>query len=145
MDATQVDVVLDGLVSRLRAAVPNAEVIDGQPVATSQPEVLVVGWSANRVAVEIVQTRPDMTRDRRHETLSIVCLASSARGETESTQVARANAVALLEQVKATLAADRRLGGIVRRAQLGLAMSLDQAQGDGAAATIEFTIDVTTL
>lgn len=144
MESTQVAVVLNALVDVFTPALPGVEVVDGQPIATNQPIVLAVGFSANRVAVEVTQTRPDLTKDRRHESLSIVCLASSARGENDMRRP-RNEAVALLDDVRDALKANRTLGGLVRRAQLGLALSMDQARGDGAAVTIEFTIDVVTL
>ena len=107
--------------------------------------MLVIGFSANRTAVEITQTKPDLSRGNRHEVLSIVCLASSARGETHTTSRVRQEAVDLLDRVRVMLAANRSLGGLVRRAELGTELSMDQAQGDGVSVTIEFTIQVTTL
>lgn len=145
MESTQAAAVLDALVTTFRSSLTGVEVVDGQPLATNQPIVLVVGWSANRVGVEITQTKPDLSRSRRHETLSIACLASSARGDVRQTSVVRNEAVGLLDDVRTVLAANRNLGGLVRRVELGTELAMDQAQGDGAAVTIEFTVQAVTL
>lgn len=147
LTATQTAVVLDALVTSLTAALPAVEVVDGQPTSQqlNNPDVLLVGFSPSRVAVEVTQDRPDLRGDRRGETLSIVCLASAWRGETAMSPV-RQKAVDIVEAVRVALAADTKLGGAVRRAELGFDMSLDQAQtADGATATVEFTLNVVTL
>lgn len=144
MDATAADTVLDALVNRLRTDLPTVEVTDGQPVALNSAEVLTIGYSARRVAVEITQEVGDMG-DGRHELMSIVCLASSLRGEVDMRRVRR-EAVAIVDKVKASLAAERTLGGLVERAEIGFGLALDQALaetpsgGRGASATVEFTI-----
>lgn len=148
MESTQTDVVLDALVTYLTPALPGVDVVDGQPVAINTPDVLVIGWSPSRVAVEIVQDRTGMVKDRRSETLSIACVASVWRGSSHSISAAdvRRAARELLDLIRDALRADRRLGGAVTRATLGFEGTLDQAQTkDGATATFDFTILVTTL
>jgi hypothetical protein len=142
--ATRTAAVVDALVTALRAALPGGvEVIDGQPLNLDQPDVIVVGFSADRVAVEVSQQRSDLGGGR-SDALSIVCLASAWRGDTSMAAV-RDRSVELLTSVQDVLAADRTLGGVVRRVELGYEMSLDQAQTkDGATATVEFTVQAVT-
>lgn len=143
MQSTQMALVVDALVAAF-AAVPDVAVFDGQPFKLDSPDVLVVGFSAGRVAVEAVQEDADLGGGR-SEALSVVCLASTLRGETEMRPV-RDRAIAIVDDVQAVLRDNRDLGGVVERAVLGYEMSLDQAQTDaGASATVEFTIKVTTL
>lgn len=147
MLSTQTATVLDALVAALKVALPGVEVVDGQPTSAelNDPDVLLVGFSPSRTAVEVEQTRSDLGGTRRAETLSIACLASSWRGETDMSAV-RAKAVEIVDAVRAALAANRSLDGAVRRAELGFGMSLDQAQtADGATSALDFTIQVVTL
>jgi hypothetical protein len=137
--STRTAVVVDALVATLRAALPGVAVIDGQPLSLDQPDVIVVGFSAERPAVEVTQERLDL-HGGRQEQMSIVCLASAWRGDTSISAV-RARSVELLDLVQAALAADTRLGGAARRCEIGMDLLLDQAQTkDGATATVEFTV-----
>lgn len=151
MESTQTAVVLDALVETLTPAMPSpVKVVDGQPQDSdiSYPDLLVIGFSANRPAVEIVQERTGIARDRRQETLSVVCLISALRGQSHggSARTVRTRCVEMLDLLRAALAADRTLGGAVTRAVLSTDMALDQAQTkDGASATIECAVLVTTL
>lgn len=148
MESTQVDVVLDALVSTMTTGLPDADVIDGQPLAMDAPDCLVIGWSPSRPAAEIRQERTGLQRDRRSETLDVACVASVWRGESDpqSPSDTRAALVALLDEVRDILASNRTLGGVVTRAVLGFDGTLDQAQTkDGATATADFVIQVTTL
>ena len=148
MEATQVAVVLDALYTVVKTALPAVEVVDGQPLQLQGADSLVLGWSANAPAVQITQERGGIARDRRSETLQIACVASCWRGDTDPATVSavRAAGVALLNSVRTALAADRTLGGAVRRATLGYEGTLDQAQSaDGASATFDFFVLVETL
>lgn len=144
MQSTLVAEVLDALVERFRADLPDVEVTDGQPLNIDAPLVLTVGFSVTRPAAEIVQESSDLA-DNRDEALSIVCLASSLRGDVEMSMV-RQEAVAILDSVRASLQTDDTLGGLVDRAELGYGLALDQAQTpDGASATVEFTVAVSVM
>lgn len=140
---TQVAAVLTALVAAVRVGVPaDVVVFDGQPLKISDPDVLVIGWSASGPSVEIDQEVDDLGGGR-IERLRIACLASSYRGETDDEAVAfvRTRTVELLDLLTAALEADDTLGGVVSRAEFGTAGALDQAQTkNGPAATIEFTV-----
>lgn len=143
--ATQTADVLDALIAAL-AAVPGVAVIDGQP-KNLPADVLVVGFSVTRPAVEVTQADADLGGGR-SEQLSIACLASSLRGETTkaTTKVVRDRAVAIVNDAELALREDPGLAGLVERAELGYEMALDQARtAKGISATVEFTIKVTTL
>lgn len=149
MNATQTALVLDALVAQLRTALPTVQVTDGQPLSLDRAEVLTVGYSASRVAVEVVQERSDLGGRRRREELSIVCLASSLRGEVDMARV-RSEAVAIVDAVRTALLTDPTLSGAVSTCELGFEMAVDQvltetpSGGRGASATVEFTIRVVT-
>ncbi len=152
MDATQVAIVLDALVTNLTAAMPSpVKVVDGQPLdgdVSGYPELCVVGFSADRPAVEITQERTGIARDRRQETLSVVCLVSVLEGSSGpgSARKVRDRVIVLLNLLRDALAEDRTLGGAVNRAVLSTDMALGQSQTtDGVAATIECAVVVTTL
>lgn len=145
MESTQTAVALDALIAAIRPALSAVEVVDGQPVALQEPRSLVIGWSPTRPAVEIRQIESDLYAERRSEVLDIACVVSVWRGDLAPALV-RAEAVQVLDDLRGVLAADSSLGGAVTRAILGYAGTLDQAQtADGASATLDFTIDVTTL
>jgi hypothetical protein len=145
MESTQTAIVLDALVAALN--LDGVEVVDGQPVKLDDPDVLVIGWSPAG-PVTVAQERAGMGRDRRQEVVTVPCVASTWRGESTqaAAKVVRNAAVDILDRVRDRLDADRTLGGAVTRAVLGFEGTLDQAQtADGATATFDFTISVTTL
>jgi hypothetical protein len=140
--ATHVAVALDALVDTFTSSVTGVQVVDGQPLSTDAGDILVVGYSPDRVTAEISQAQTGLAG--REETLNIVCLASSLTGNSSPRQV-RDAAVVILEKVKTALKTNPTLGGQVRAARLGWEMSLDQVQTtDGPTATIEFVVEVVT-
>lgn len=141
---TQAADVLDALVASARVGLPeDVVVIDGQPKrGFSDPDVLILGWSYRGPAVEVVQEDADVGGGR-SEVLSINCLASVARGETDDQAVAEARrrAVEIVDLLVAVLDVDPTLSGAVSEVRFGMASELDQAQvGDGVEATVPFTV-----
>lgn len=145
MESTQTDVALDALRAALAAGLSDVELVDGQPIKLDEPDCLIVGWSPTRPAVEIQQEQSGLDKNRRSERLTVACVLSVWRGDTDPKAV-RDAAKARMDEIRDVLAANRTLGGEVTRAVLGYDGTLDQAQtNDGATATFDFTILVTTL
>lgn len=149
MTATQVAVALDAIVAALRVALPDVvTVYDGQPISMDDPDVIVIGWSADRAAVEIAQQISDLGGGR-SEVLTVFGLASAMRGESDgdfSPVFVRGRAVELLDLLVEVLDVDPTLGGVVSMAELAFASAMDQAQTlAGASATVEFALRVETL
>lgn len=136
--ATRAGDVIDALLTAFQA-VPGVKVYDGQPFKLDVPDVIVVGFSPSRPAVDVNQRTSDWD-DGRAETMTVVCLASALRGKPDIAPV-RARAMEILDAVQAALAADPTLGGLVERAEIGMDLSVEQAQTDkGAAVTVEFSV-----
>lgn len=145
MASTQAAVAIDALVAHLTATVADVDVVDGPPLSMDEPDILSVGFSpTGRESVSVTQTRTGLDEDRRSEAVAVVCMASAWRGQTNLSLV-RQDCVAILNKVKASLAANRTLGNTVARSSLGLNFLFDQAQTtDGASVSVEFTIDLVT-
>lgn len=115
------------------------QVVDGQPVDELEADVLVIGWSPDRVAVQVDRTTAGLQAER--EAYDVACLASSWRGDRDPAPV-RTRAFALLDAVSTVLAADPGLGDLVLDTRVSF-NDLDQQQTpDGPTATVAFTVRV---
>lgn len=133
--------VLDAVAAAWRL-LPDVVVYDTQPVRISDPDVLVVGWSASAPSSTLAQRYGDVGGGR-EERIELACLVSCLRGERDAAaaSIVRTRTIELLDAAAAALAADPSLGGLVERAELGLALSFDQAQSDkGTSSTVEFSV-----
>lgn len=135
---------LDALVGFIRAALPEVQVVDGQPVGDIEPDVVCVGFTGNpgEASVEDTRTQEQLTFDPDHESYDIACVASSWLGHETDAQVVRNRVYGFVNVVAAEIAKDQTLGHVVMRARLS-ADQFAQAQSDrGAIATVHFTIHV---
>lgn len=116
--------------------------------ASSALDAVIVGWEGDEgddVAVEATETMEGLAGDPDREQYSIRCAVISRTGASKPELAipdARTRVCALHAACGAAIAADRRLGGAVMRAQMG-AWQLSQVPDQyGQKAAITFTVDV---
>lgn len=119
---------LDALVANISAAMPDVQVLDGQPAEDLQDQVVVVGWTMERVSVAADLSRESAGVDDR-EQYDIACYLNVVDGTTVSKTV-RDRVFALYDTLVAELRRDQTLGGVVMRARPRL-VDYDQVQVDG--------------
>ena len=137
MSASTIPAAVDALLRTIRAAT-NVQVFDGQPTRDIEADVIVVGWSPSRPAVD-GDHEAEVVGER--ETYEIACLASSFTGSADAKPV-RDRAFELYTIVHDAIRANKRLDGTVIWARTTV-LGMDQAQTDkGATATVEFVVRV---
>lgn len=116
--------------------------------ASSARDVVIVGWEGDEgdeVAVEATETMEGLAGEPDREQYSIRCAVISRTGAGKpelAIPAARAQVCALHAACGAAIAADRRLGGAVMRAQMG-AWSLTQTPDEyGQKSAITFTVEI---
>lgn len=113
--ASSISAALDYLSSSLAALpelAPPVVVSDGWPVERSNT-VVIVGIDSEDGDSEITAAYAELSRDE-YESVSVPCLIAVRRSGDGAAAQARSAAVALLDEVRSLIAADRRLGGAVR-------------------------------
>lgn len=133
--------VLDALVAVLRdaPALAGVQVLDGQPVVETEPDVIAVGFSPERVAVEGTDAVAGLNTER--EAFDVVGLASSWRGDPDI-KVVRDRAFALLSAITSTLKANPRLDGTCALARVSVLAYAQEQTDKGPVATVEFQVHV---
>ncbi|MFI6819264.1 hypothetical protein ACIBG7_43235 [Nonomuraea sp. NPDC050328] len=137
-----VPAVLDALLSLWAKALPGVQVVDGQPLEV-EPDVVFVGFTGlpGEPVVTSTRTREQAATLPEHEAYAITCLASSLRGETDAKQV-RDRVYEMVSALAGELAADPTLGGLVARAELSTESFAQEQTNEGAAATLQFVVNV---
>src|SRR5438067_810318 len=138
-----VPAVLDALVARLTAALPDVQVSDGEPFDPAD-DTVVIGFNGNP-GDSIVTSTLDVEQiaaDPSREQYEIACLASSWRGAVRDAKTVRDIAYRLVQAAADELARDQTLGGLVMRAWLSAREYAPLQSEDGAVATVHFTISV---
>lgn len=146
--ATSYPAVTDALIAALGAApdLDGVQVIDGPPTKnrTLEPDVIVVGFSTERPAMEVAQSRQNLQASRDREDYDLVCLVSSWRGD-DGMKTVRDRCSELVDAMNRVLIDDRRLGGACLHAQLSV-VSVAPVQTDtGPSCTAEVLISVSAL
>jgi hypothetical protein len=144
MALSTVPAVLEALVSTAAAALPGVAVFDGQPDRDIPDECVVIGFTGNglEAAVEDTRTVEEITRARDRERYEVFNLATSWLGEETDMVAVRLRAFALVDAIAARIAADHTLGGACGKCRVSV-VGLSQMQtGQGAVATILFTVAV---
>ncbi|MEV8636517.1 hypothetical protein AB0395_33205 [Streptosporangium sp. NPDC051023] len=138
-----VPAVLDALVAAARQVLPNVQVLDGQPVTSTEPDVIAVGFTGipGEAAVQATEERAQMGIAPDRERYDITCLASALRGETDA-QAVRLRAFELLEAIRSELRRDPTLGGLVMSARLAVLSLTAQQTSAGAEATVQFIVRI---
>jgi len=127
---------LDSLVSLFDAAL-SIKVSDGPTIVDFEQDGLAVGWMPEQIAVS--STERDSSLGDRGESFDVRNFLWARTGDTDVKPV-RDRLFGYIDQVNATLRANKRLGGAVTRATLTVN---DFGQGqttDGAWATAMLTI-----
>ena len=151
MSVTQVDAVIDALVTALSAdATLSGLVIDGPPVTEDVlADVVTIGFAwdpDDDTSADIEQEYHELgAAAKRDERVDVRCAAVAFRGDADMA-AARARCVVLLGAVESVLRADYALGlADVLRVEV-TAGSLRQLQtAQGAEAILPFTVTATSL
>jgi hypothetical protein len=145
---TSYPAVTDALLARITAApaLAGVQILDGQPTRniTLDPDVIVVGFSTDRPAMEITQSRQNLSATRDREEYDLVCLVSSWRGDP-GIKAVRDRCAEMVDAVNGVLIADRRLGGACLQAQMSVANFAPVQTDTGPSCTAEVLISITAL
>lgn len=144
MTVSTVPGVLDELVRAVTLALPEVQVIDGQPVRDTERDMVMLGFTGipYEPAVEITSTREQLTAKPIREQYDITCLASAWPGGNTEAKPARDRAYELVDAIVDEISRDKTLGKRVMSARVSTA-ALSQGQTDrGAAATVRFVIHI---
>ncbi|MFD0885756.1 hypothetical protein ACFQ08_14490 [Streptosporangium algeriense] len=134
--------VLEALVAAATRALPDVQVVDGQPI-TASPDILCIGFTGEpgEPAVESTRTREQVTTDPERESYEITCLAAVLRGETDAAAV-RVLAYEMVSVLAGELAGDPTLGGVCGRTQITTEALAQEQTTKGAQAVVRFVIAV---
>lgn len=135
---------LDALVAAGKRALPDVQVVDGQPVEDIAGDLVCIGYAgdAEESVVESTRTREQVSIDPDKEEYEVTCAAWSWKGQESDPKAVRDGVYALVNALAADLAEDPTLGGVVARARLATE-SFAQGQTDrGAVAGVRFVIAV---
>ncbi|NJP24459.1 hypothetical protein FLW53_09605 [Microbispora sp. SCL1-1] len=144
MSVSTVPAVLDAILSAVRAALPDVEVWDGQPVKQTRDDVICIAFTGEpgEAAVTATITLEQMAVDPRRESYTITCLASSWKGEASNAKAVRDRAYELVDGVVAALAQDQALGALVMRAMVSTQAFAQEQTTRGAVSTVQFGIHI---
>lgn len=140
--ASTIPAVLDHLLESWAVALPDVQVIEGQPLAPD-PDIVAVAFTGlpGEPAIDATEDRGQLATSPDRERYDIACLASAQRGETDARAV-RLRAFELVEAIRVDLQRDPQLGGLVLSARLAV-MSLVAAQTSaGAECTALFQVRI---
>ncbi len=134
--------VLDELVARFAAALPDADVFDGAPLATDTKDYIVVGFDTeDGFAVEANLARQQLSAEPDREIYDVFCLASAWDGGTDIKRV-RDKAYALVAAANQALRQDVMLGGLAMQVSLTTHSLAQGLLAEGATVTVRFVVHV---
>jgi hypothetical protein len=136
--------VLDSLVTRVAAALPEVRVLDGGPLRDFKDDGLAIGYTPQfgDDVVSDTRTRDQMESSPDAERYDITNLAWSWHGSNTDQKAVRDRAYELVDAVAAELARDQTLGGLVMRAWVSSTALAQEQTNRGAVATVRFVISV---
>lgn len=130
------------LVAKFTAASPAGfQVLDGGVVATDDA-FLLVGGSDSDASDDITLSIPLTDHISRVQTFDVTCVVSVWVGDA-NVAVPRGRALDLFDGYRAALRADPTLGRAVIQARITSAGVNQGVSGEGAVATVTFTVNVT--
>lgn len=130
---------IDALLAVFGTALPDVQVIDGDPVVDLEPDYVVVGYSADRGSVDAEASRASLDSLDETETYEVSVLISSERGDEEMKPV-RDRCFEIRRAMRTALAEDPTLGGLVLSARI-IVVNFDQAQNKrGAVAEAQLIV-----
>jgi len=142
MNVSTVPQALDRLVALGALALPDTDIIDGQPIVTDG-DFVAIGFTGlqGEEAVEAARTTEQMGAQPDREIYDITCLASSWSGDGDPKAV-RDQAYVLVDAFATALKGDRTLGGLAMRARLSTVALAQEQTEMGALATVRFIVRV---
>lgn len=138
-----VPAVLDALVTIWKAALPDVQVVDGQPLDL-EDDVVCVGFTgeAGQVSVTDTRTLEQLTSSPDREQYDVTSMFSSWRGAESDAKAVRDGVYALVDAAAAEIARDQTLGGLVMSARLTTNTFTQYQSTDGATAIVQVTVSV---
>lgn len=133
---------LDALLQALTLALPDGvQLVDGQPVKTEYPDIVMIGFNGEpgTEAITISREPADYGRHADHETYEISCLASSYRGGTDA-KLVRDRAFELVSIISAELDRDQTIGETVAQSYVSIGGVAPVMATTGAVCTVRFNI-----
>lgn len=141
MGVSTAPAVLDALVSGFRLALPDVQVVDGQPLEL-QADFIAVGWAPDdEPGVDLTRAREQLGADADRETYAVACIASAWSGSTDPKRV-RDRCFELINAAAGALSADPNLGGECMTARLSVGSLTQEQTSEGAQATVRFSVQV---
>jgi hypothetical protein len=142
VNVSTIPAVLDYLVAGISAALPDVQVVDGQPI-TTEDDLICIGFTSTPGEAAVVNTlsQQGLAREPDREAYEITSVASTFNGGTGAKAV-RDQCFALLGEVAAFLNSDPMLGGLVMQARMSTEALASEQTTDGAVATVQFVIAI---
>jgi hypothetical protein len=121
----------------------DVQLIDGPPIKTEYPDMVMIGFNGQpgADAITVTRTQADYARRSDSETYDVNCIVSSFRGDTDL-KPRRDRAFELVTIISTELKRDRTIGGAVKRAHLSVAGVSPVQATNGVTCTVRFTIHV---
>lgn len=144
---TVIPAAIDGLLAVCRAApgLQGVQVFDGDEVQAPRLKYLVIGLDAeDEYPADGTSLQAGLDGSRRMDIATITCLAWSSSGDTRM-KTRRDEADALYSAARSAIEADTRLGGAVTHAEVVSYTYRPVRLEKGAAAQVEFRVQVTAL
>lgn len=145
---SKVPEAVDALVLLARTALATAgvdgmpvQVIDGPPIATTEDDVVAIGFTGNpgEAAVESTRTVEQLNRDPDRESFEITCLSSSWRG-SDAMKPVRDQAYEFIDLINEAIMQDPTMGGVVARTQVRSESVVTEQTDRGPVATVLFVV-----
>lgn len=139
---TTVLAALNALVATVATAVEPVQVLYGPPLQTENDFVAIAyTGTAGEAAVTFDFEVADAALGRDGEAYDVQCVLSCWLGDGTFADV-DVDAFAQLRKIRAAIAADRKLGGAVALARVTSGALIHDLEGEGAVASIPFTVHV---
>jgi hypothetical protein len=136
-DGELIPAAIEALVALWKAALPDVQVLDGDPTTWTAGVFLTVGIGADDVTNEATVERPGL---RRRSDYADITNALWAAGGDTSIPAYRDRAFTTFRAARTALQADQKLGGAVTRAELTSYAYQPRRTPRGAGAQIQFTV-----
>lgn len=142
MTSSTVPTVMQALVATVEAALPDVQVINGQPLNNLEQDFVAVGWNFEQPAINIALTAGDYPSLRgRRERYDVACMVVSWRGNADAAQVVLQRCADLYAAIQDALVAAPNLSGVAAITVNGGGYT--PAQTDkGPIGTLHFTVTV---
>lgn len=138
-----VPAVISALVTSVTNALPDVQVIDGEPLNNLKPDFVAIGWDDQSPAIVMDRMIPGLPKRRgREESYEIACHAVSWRGGANAAQTVLARCFEMYNDIQAALLADHTLGGAATQAEVSAAAYTPAQTDKGPIGSLRFSIHV---